>query len=47
MSVIASGDQKRKLDHLELELEVVVSCLRWVLRTELWSSERAASTLYS
>lgn len=28
---------------LEMELQVVVNCLMWVMGTELWSSEREKS----
>ena len=41
----AQGDQKRASDPLELELEVVVSPLMWVLGTELGSSARTACIL--
>ena len=41
----AHGDQKRVLDPLELEFQVVVSCLMWVLGTKPRSSARAANTL--
>ena len=37
--------QKRMLDPLELELQEVMSCLTWVLETELWPSVRATSAL--
>lgn len=37
--------QKRVLDSLELELQSDVSCLPWVLGSELRSSGRAASPL--
>lgn len=36
---------RRGLERLELRLQVVVSCLMWVLDTELGSSARAASVL--
>lgn len=36
---------RRGLERLELKLQVVVSCLMWVLDTELGSSARAASVL--
>ena len=39
------GGQKRVSDPLELELQVVVSRLMWVLVTELRSSTRAARAL--
>lgn len=40
------GFQKGVSDALELEFLVVpVCCLIWTLGTELWSSERIASTL--
>lgn len=38
---------RRGLDCLELKLQVAVSCLMWVLETELGSSARAASALDS
>lgn len=31
------------LDFLELDLKVIVSCPKWMLRIEPWSSARAAS----
>lgn len=34
---------RRGLGHLELKLQVVVSCLMWVLEIELGSSARVAS----
>jgi hypothetical protein len=37
--------QKRVLGPLEQDCQVVVSCLMWVLGTELWSSVRATSSL--
>lgn len=40
------GDQKRKLDALELELLRVLSCLTWLLGTKLGSFARTASVLY-
>lgn len=46
----AHGGQKRALDILELESQVVGSCLIWVLGTELRSLSRASahnSCLYS
>lgn len=36
---------RRGLDRLELKLQVVVSCLMWVLEIELGSSARVASAL--
>jgi len=39
MYVHACGGQKRVLNPLDLELQVVVSCPRWTLGTEPWSSE--------
>lgn len=39
------GVQKRVPDTLELKLQVVVSCLMWVLGIKLRSSERAESSL--
>lgn len=36
---------RRGLDRLELKLQVVVSCLMWVLDTELRSPARVASAL--
>jgi hypothetical protein len=42
----ASGGQKRVSKHLELELEVTVSCLMWVLGIELRSSPRAGQGFY-
>lgn len=44
MSAVAHGGQKRAVDPFELELQVVISQLTWVLRTGLWYSERTAST---
>lgn len=41
----AQGDHQRVSDPLELELEVVVSPLMWVLGTELGSSARTACIL--
>lgn len=41
----ACGVQKRALNLLDLELEVVVSYLTWVLGTEFGSSARVADTL--
>jgi len=41
----AHKGQKRASDLLELELQVVVGCLMWVLGTELRSFARAANTL--
>ena len=40
-----SGGQKRVLDSQDLMAQAVVSHPVWVLGTELWSSERAASIL--
>lgn len=37
--------QKMASDSLELEFQGTVSCLGWVLGTELGSFERAASSL--
>lgn len=37
--------QGKVLDALELEFHVVVSCLLWMLRTELGSSERTTHVL--
>ena len=45
---VSSGvgeDQKRPLYPLELELPEIVSCLAWMLRSELWSCVRAARNL--
>lgn len=42
MCVYAYGRQK-VWESLELELQVVMSHLMWVLGTELWPSKRAAS----
>ena len=39
------GDQKRELDLLELELQVVVSHPRWVVGSKLRSSAEAAPLL--
>lgn len=36
MGAGALGGHKGESDPLELELQAVVSCLMWVLRTELW-----------
>lgn len=41
----AHGGQKRSLAPLELEFEVVMSCLMYVLRTDASSSARAARGL--
>lgn len=41
----ACGGQKRSLDPLELELQMVVSHLMWVLQTEPRSSAEAASAM--
>ena len=38
MSAGTCGDQKRASGHLELELQVVLSHLTWVLGNELWCS---------
>ena len=38
MSIEDLKGQKRALDPLELELQTAVSCLAWVLGTELGSS---------
>lgn len=43
--VSVHGDQKRALDLVELEFQVVVSYLIWLTGTELGSSGRAAITL--
>lgn len=43
--ISASVDQKRTFDPLELGLQVVLSHLTWVLRTELGPPTRAASSL--
>jgi hypothetical protein len=45
MYAVARGGQKRVLDPLQLELQPVVSCLMWVLRTELRSFARATHGL--
>ena len=45
VGVDACGVQKRVSNHLELVLQVVVSCLMLVLGTEPESSARAASAL--
>lgn len=45
VSAGAQGGQKRSLDLLELEAQVVVSCPTWVLGTKLGPSERARSVL--
>lgn len=42
---VECGGQKRALDPMEQELQVVVRCLIWVLGTAFGSSERAASIL--
>lgn len=39
----AHGRQKRASDLLELELQLVVSQLMWVLNTECWSSAKAST----
>lgn len=39
------SDQKKVLDPLELELQVIVSCLTWALGTKLGPSGRTASAL--
>ena len=41
----ALGGQKRVLDILELQLQVVVSHLMWVLETKLRSSTRTINAL--
>lgn len=38
ISAVARGGQKRALDPLELQLQVDISQLTWVLRTGLWYS---------
>lgn len=45
MCVDAKGGPKKVLDPLELDLQVVMSHLKWVLGTKLRSFERDASTL--
>jgi hypothetical protein len=35
MTMLAHGGEKKVLDPLDLELQVIVSCQTWVLRTEL------------
>lgn len=40
VNAFAQVGQRRELDLLELELQVVVSCMIWVLGTELWASEK-------
>lgn len=44
MSTSTCGSQERALDCLELELQMVISSLAWVLGTKLWSSVRAEGT---
>lgn len=39
------GGQKKALNLLELELQVVMSCLTWELGTKLWSSATSVSAL--
>lgn len=41
--VHACGDLKRTLNFLELALQVVLSCLNWILGTKLRSPGRAVS----
>lgn len=44
MSADSQGGQKRALDLMGLELQALLSHLTWELGTELWFSERAASS---
>lgn len=45
MSAIIHGGQRRALEiPPELELQVAVNLLTWMLETELWSSTRAVSS---
>jgi hypothetical protein len=37
MSAVACGSQKKLLDLMVQKLQVVVSCVSWVLGTERWS----------
>lgn len=39
------GVEAKGVNSLDLELQIVVSCLLWVLGLELWSSRRAATAL--
>lgn len=39
-------EETRGIGSLELEVEMVVNCLTWVLRTKLESFGRAASALH-
>lgn len=41
------GDQKRVSDPLDMELQVIMSCLMWALGTELGSSIKAESAFNS
>lgn len=43
----AYGGHKRVCDPLELEFVVAMSCLVWVMGTELGTSDRAVSALKS
>lgn len=43
LCVDAHRDQKRALDHLEMELQVVVSCPRWAQGIKLGCHGRLAS----
>ena len=45
MYVVVYGGQKKVLESLELELQVIVSHLMWVLGTKFQSSGRGVSTL--
>lgn len=45
MCVAAHGDQKKALDHLELELQMALSHLMWVLGTQFLSFGGVGSTL--
>lgn len=46
LGLCAQGSQKRASDALELELEVVVRCPMWVLRTKSGSSGIAVSAVH-
>lgn len=46
MNVGSLGDWKKVSDSLELELQVVVSCVTWVLGPKLGSPARAVHVLH-
>lgn len=47
LSVCAVPAEAKNDNPSELEVEVVMSCLMWVLRTELWFSERPVHVINS